>query len=386
MANEYLNPGVGANAAQEPTTFSWNDAHQRYSFFALVGFSALLIYSFWNTLESTSAFWERPQYSHGWIMPLVALFLMWSRRPNPMAQDPPEGGQEETFLGLVPASALRNGALGVGGAIAVAGYSLEMPMLLGAGLSVGCLGILAYVLIGQPFDRVSDAERWTGLGCVLAGYAARVLLAAPFEIEPISRLSFVVCLVGVFLMVGGWRLITWAGPALGFLLFMFPIPSRIEQPLLGFLQRLASVAGEIVLTILGQPVIRNGSQLEVDGFPMEVAEACSGMRMLTIFGGLAIALVLLIDRPWWDKFIILLSAVPIALLVNVTRIVATALLFRAFPEGEVVHQIIHDYAGLAMMPLAMGLLYLEMKLLGLLTVPEESVDLQTTNTGAYAVR
>lgn len=385
MANEYLSPGLTQESA-EPTAFSWDDAYQRYSYFALVGFAALLVYSFWNMLETTSVYWDRPQYSHGWIMPLVALYLMWSRRPNPAAQEPPEGVAEQSFLGVLPATQLRNAAVAVGAAVAGAGYFLEMPMLLGAGLAVGCVGLLAYVLLGQPFSVVGDAERWTGLAIVLAGYAARVLVAAPYEVEPINRLSFIICLFGLFVMIGGWRLVGWAGPAIAFLLFMFPIPSRIEQPLLGFLQRLASVAGEVVLTILGQPVIRSGSRLDIDGVPLEVAEACSGMRMLTIFGGLALAMVFLINRPWWDRFIILLSAVPIALFVNVVRIVVTALLFRVWPEGEVIHQLVHDYAGLAMMPLAMGLLYLELKLLSILTVPEESVDLQTASAGSFAVR
>jgi len=138
-----------------------------------------------------------------------------------------------------------------------------------------------------------------------------------------------------------------------------------------------------VLTILGQPVIRQGNMISVDGIPLEVAEACSGLRMVTIFGGFAVAVALLISRPWWDKLIILLSAIPIALIVNVTRIVVTALLYRAFPEGETIHQLIHDYAGLAMMPLAMGLIYLELKILSALTVEESGLEVGQAGFGGH---
>ena len=263
-------------------------------------------------------------------------------------------------------------------ALLAAGYFLELGVLQGVGIAVACLGGLAYVLIGQPFTAPSERDRWIGFGIVVFAYVVRIFLAAEYQVEPVNRLCFLIALFGVFLMVGGWRLIGWAGPAVGFLIFMFPLPSRIEQPLLLGLQKLASVASEAVLTILNLPVVRNGNVIQVDNVPLTVAEQCSGLRMMTIFGAMAVAMVFLINRPWWDKFIILLSAVPIALIVNVTRIVVTALLYYAFPENELVHKITHDGAGLAMMPLAIGLLYLELKVLSALSVPEEGFELHAT--------
>lgn len=397
MANDFLTPGVALpsaggsttnqGAVGQPTTFSWDDNYQRYSYFALIGFTALLVYSYWNMLESTSAFWARDQYSHGWIMPLVAIYLMWSRRPNPAAHDPKEGQGEATFLNIVPASIFLKGSLAAGAALVALGYFLlSSPMLQGAGIAVICLGAMAYVLIGQPFDRIADTDRWIGLAILLAGYGVRILLAAEFEIEPLNRVSFILAMFGLFLMIGGWKLILWAGPAIGFLLFMFPIPTVIERPLLLTLQKVAAVASEIVLTILGLPVVREGYKIVVDGVPLEVAEACSGLRMLTIFGGLALAVALLIRRPWWDRFVIILSALPIALIVNIVRIVVTALLYTTFPDNEIIHQIVHDFAGIAMMPLALGLLYLELKLLSMLSTPEESIQSHATNVGSFAAR
>jgi exosortase/archaeosortase family protein len=93
---------------------------------------------------------------------------------------------------------------------------------------------------------------------------------------------------------------------------------------------------------------------------------------------LAVAMVFLIERPWWDKFVILLSAIPIAILVNIVRITVTALLYMAVgPENEFIKKICHDWAGLLiMMPLAMGLLFLELQILERLTVPVETMQLR----------
>jgi exosortase/archaeosortase family protein len=74
------------------------------------------------------------------------------------------------------------------------------------------------------------------------------------------------------------------------------------------------------------------------------------------------------------------------LLVNITRIVVTALLYRAFPDGEVLHQAIHDYAGLAMMPVAMGLLYLLLRVLSSLTQVDEGIEMSGQGIGTFAAR
>lgn len=388
MANEFLQPTVAMGAQQSAhpeTTFSWDDSYQKYSYVALVGFTLLLLYSFWNMFEGTSKFWEDAQYSHGYLIPLIALYLMWSRRPNPQAQEPHEGQAEETFLGLMPASQAWQGAMVASLAMMVGGWYAQSDLLQGAGLGLACVGTLAYVLVGQPFRTVTDAERWTGLAIIAAAYGLR-MLAAQWDIVPVDRIAFVIALAGLFYMVGGMHLITWAGPAVAFSVFMFPIPSMIEKPLLGQLQTLASIGSEIILTILNIPMVRQGNKILLDGVQdLTVAEECSGLRMLTVFLAMSVAMVFLIRRPWWDKFIILLSALPIALAVNILRIVVTALLFYAFPENERIHRMVHDVAGWGMIFVAIGMLYFEMKVLSMLSVPEEGVEARSTGlaTGAH---
>lgn len=363
---------VGGSASTERAEFSWSDPFQRNSYFALLGMISLLTYSFWNMLAATSEFWKDDQYSHGYLVPLIAVYLLWSMRPNPAAQDPPEGQDEATFLDMIPASQLRLISAGAAGVAIVAGMALEIPFLQGLGVAIGCVGMAAYVLIGQPFQRVPAVERWAGLALLLAAYGVRVY-AASIYMEPLNRLSFIAAMLGGFLLIGGLSLLRWAGASVGFLVFMFPLPTEIEGKLLLNLQKVAAVASEVVLTILNQPVVREGNKIFVDGIPLEVAEACSGLRMVTIFGGFAVACALLIRRPWWDRLIVLLSAIPIALIANIARIVTTALMYRLFPDGEAIHQVIHDYAGFAMMPLALGLIYLELKVLKMLSVEEEGV-------------
>jgi len=69
----------------------------------------------------------------------------------------------------------------------------------------------------------------------------------------------------------------------------------------------------------------------------------------------------------------LISAVPIALVANIIRITVTSLLYVAFgQENELLKHAIHDYAGLAMMPIGLGILWVEIQLLSRITTPIET--------------
>lgn len=327
----------------------------------LIAICAALIYGHWRMLAVTADTWNQPQYSHGWIVPLIGLFLMWSRRPRPIEE-------EFLFNGMKMAA-------GVGGAIAGIGYYLDSSPLMGIGFSTIFLGLLAFVLYGQPFEKVSNRDRWIGLAMITVAMAASSWFGIRLDMMPVVRLSFILTLLGVFLMVGGMRFVAWAGPAVAFLVFMYPLPTVVENTALRSLQKFATTISTAVLQLIGMPAYQDGNIIEIDGIgPLEVAEACSGLRMITIFGAMSFALMLMMKRPWWDRVIILLSALPIALISNITRIVVTALLFKAFPESEFIHKLVHDWAGLAMMPFAMGLLWVEMTLLAMLTMEDEFAD------------
>ena len=281
----------------------------------LGGLTILLTFAYGNMLALTSSVWDDPLYSFCWIVPIFALFLLWTRR--------------------------------------------------------------------QPFRPVPMVERWVGFGILIAALSVR-LVAAYYDMAPLDRLSFLASLFGVFLMVGGRHLMEWSWPALGILIFMFPLPSILEHSLLWNLQKVATIGSTFALQTLGLSAFRLGNVINIAGLdqPLFVADACSGLRMLTVFCFFAVAMVFLIERPWWDKFIILLSAIPIALAVNIIRITTTGMLYMWFgQDNEFVQKLGHDWAGYFMMPLALGFLWLELQILNHLTIPVEATQLRPVGAG-----
>jgi exosortase len=303
-------PGAIAAAPQ----ISWSDPSQRTPLLILGGLVLLLVIAYFDMFALTSAAWSEGLYSHGWIVPVGALLLLWMR--------------------------------------------------------------------WEPFSDVPAIERWMGLGLLVLGLSAR-LLAAELGMHPLDRISFIPAIFGVFLLVGGFQLIRWAWPALLILVFMFPWPNVFEREILGNLQKLASVCSTFVLQTMGISAFREGNLISLPEMdhPLNIAEACSGLRMATIFGALAVLMVFLVERPWWDKFVILLSAIPIALLVNVIRITLTGLIYMQWPGSHFAQKLGHDWAGYFMMPLALGFLWLLLQILERVTVPIDSVQLKPVGSG-----
>jgi exosortase len=167
----------------------------------------------------------------------------------------------------------------------------------------------------------------------------------------------------------------WCWPSVAFLVFMLPLPYRFETALSYPLRRLATVASTYVLQTLGFPAIAEGNIILVDDVALGVVEACNGLGMLVTFFALSTAVTLVFPHSLPVKLLILASALPIAVISNILRITATAILATMF-EGDWVQTFFHDFAGLLMVPIAMGLMWLELAVVGKLFVD----DVRQTST------
>jgi len=141
----------------------------------------------------------------------------------------------------------------------------------------------------------------------------------------LTRVSLIGVLGGIVLFVWGrdhFRILLFP---LAFLILMIPLPAIIFNQIAFPLQLLASRAGEAVLNVAGIPVLREGNVLQLPTRPLEVAEACSGIRSLVSLLTLAIVLGYFSERRTGRRVLIALSAVPIAILANAARVAGTGL-------------------------------------------------------------
>ena len=342
---------------------------------ALALLVAALVFGYWNSLMSTANFWENPKYSHGYLVPLFTLVLLWLRKDfkaGPLSQVSIIGAGIAgvgLVLGLI--------ALGLGQSEGFEALAISLPFgiqldLIGTlwllAIEFGVVGILLFIDQPMDFTQVPTSARVGGLALLLAGLGIRLLSTYFPNLTP-EMASFVPSVAGVFLMIGGWKTLRWSGPAIAFLLFMFPLPSFLDRGLLAPLQRIATIASTYCLQTIGLPTFNQGNTIFIGELQLGVVDACSGLRMLTIFIALAVAITLVTDRPIWERLVIVLSAIPIALVVNIIRITVTGICHVTLGP-ELANKIFHELAGWVMMPMALGLMYIEFQVLSHLMIDD----------------
>ena len=196
-----------------------------------------------------------------------------------------------------------------------------------------------------------------------------------FAKEGVQALALVVALMGVVVMFcGRWKGLLWAWPSLAFLPLAFPLPFRVEQEISFKLRAIATDGGNFAFQTFGLASYTEGNVIVIGETRLGVEKACSGLSMLLAFLALSAGIALAYrSRPLMDRIIVLLSAVPIALVCNVIRIVVTGLVYHA-GWTQLGDAIVHDLAGWLMMPLALGFTWLELKIIGWILEPIEAVS------------
>ncbi|MFG0326296.1 MAG: exosortase/archaeosortase family protein [Phycisphaerales bacterium JB037] len=177
--------------------------------------------------------------------------------------------------------------------------------------------------------------------------------------------AFVLSIFGAALTLLGPRGVQPVFLPIAFLVFAITISEMIMINLTFALQRIASEGAFAVLAVLA-PVL--GFDVELSGNvitmvggdgkprPMNVAEACSGMRMVVAFVALAGAVALLGAKAWWQRTAVFLLAFPVAILMNVIRVAVLGLLMLVNPnlsEGDS-----HTLIGTLLLIPALGLFML----------------------------
>jgi exosortase len=228
----------------------------------------------------------------------------------------------------------------------------------------------ALALLWSRRERLALADaqpRWWGLLVLLAGAGLR-LAGAYYHYVWFDAASLLPMLVGVALVVGGWPVLRWSWPAIAFLMFMIPLPFRLQSAMGARLQHVATLASTYALQTCGYLAYSEGNIIVLNQAKLNVEEACSGLSMLIVFFALSTAIAVVARRPLLDKLVIAVSALPIAIIANVVRIVATGILMQLGKSREA-HLVFHNLAGWLMMLLALGILGIELRLLGRLLVP-----------------
>jgi exosortase len=270
--------GDGADSAQ------WSTAWGPFIVLALL---LVLLYDH-IAVKLVTDWYTLPDFSHGFLIPFFALFLLWDKR------------QELRSTPIVPTWA------GI--------------WLVALGLFELLLGVFGADLFVQrtSFVLLTAGLIWTLLGKAMLG-----------------RLKFVLFV----------------------LLLAIPLPTILFNQITFPLQILASTCASNLLQLVGVPVLREGNIIQLPAMPLEVAEACSGIRSLMSLFTVAVFFGYFLERTTWRRVVLALSSIPIAVTANVARIFGTGLCVQYWDPDKALG-FFHEFSGWLMFVVSLSCLYL----------------------------
>jgi len=241
--------------------------------------------NFWQFRNLARVWLSDPNWSHGFIIPLFSLFLLYNRR--------------EELLGARPRACL---------------WALPLMML---------------ALVGQVLAYYPISNLW------------------------LCELSMVAVLFFLVLYLGGPGVIriTWL-PIL-YLALAMPIPGRLYVKVSLPLQEVAAQGSAMILRVFGTQIEVTASHLRILSrsrlwHDLTVAEACSGVRSLMAYVALGVAWAYLEERPLWQRVVLVISIVPVAILCNVIRVSITCAAY-AVDRPELGQKFMHSFTGMLML-------------------------------------
>ncbi len=171
------------------------------------------------------------------------------------------------------------------------------------------------------------------------------------------RLSLIVVTAGLVLYLSGKEVFSSLLLPLLYLIFMIPLPYIIYDSIAFPLKLFVAKYSVMFLKSIGIAVWREGNIIMLPDIMLEVADACSGIRSLISLLALSVAFAFFSRTSNAKKWLIVFSALPIAVVTNGLRVVVTGIVAQYW-SGKAAEGFFHEFAGLLIFVLASALLLL----------------------------
>ncbi len=210
-------------------------------------------------------------------------------------------------------------------------------------------------------ERVAFTGSWWGVVFILLGGLALVVgqLGTVFTIV---QYAYVITLCGLVLSFLGWNAFRLIAIPMLMLLFAIPLPQFFLATLSLKLQLLSSQFGVAVMRLFDVTVFLEGNVIDLGGYKLQVAEACSGLRYLFPLMTMGFLMAYFYRGALWKRLVLFASSVPITVLMNSLRVGIIGITVErwgiSMAEG-----FLHEFQGWVIFMISVALMFVEVAVL-----------------------
>lgn len=196
-----------------------------------------------------------------------------------------------------------------------------------------------------------------GLFCVMGSLIFFVVANIGAELFTM-RFSMILVILSVVYFLAGAKILKRVYIPILYLVFMIPFPAIIWNRIAFPLKLFATHVAVMVIRLINIPVYNEGNIIHLSNTVLEVVDACSGLRSLVSLLALSAAFAIIsTELSKFKKLILFLSAIPIAISLNIFRLSSTAVLAKYYGP-EVAQGFLHDVSGMIVFVIALIILIL----------------------------
>jgi exosortase len=203
-----------------------------------------------------------------------------------------------------------------------------------------------------------EPSRW-GVALVGAG-AVFILLGTLSGLDFLRQISILFLIGGIVAGFWGTAMLSALRFPILYLLFMIPLPYILYNAVALPLQMMAARGASGILNVINIPVFREGNIIHLPHISLGVVEACSGIKSLISLLAISVLIMKILNLRGMSGVLFALSAIPIAVVANMSRIAATGIL-GSFVNPALAEGFFHLFSGWVVFLFAFLVLMIEVK-------------------------
>lgn len=199
----------------------------------------------------------------------------------------------------------------------------------------------------QEIASAPSSSAKSGWPIIILGLLSYILGRSQ-DIQFLEVASQIPVVMGVLVLLRGWRGARVAWFPLLFFIFMLPLPGALVSALTLPMKIGVSWATEHVLFSMGYPISRSGVILQIGQYKLLVADACAGLHTLFTLEALGLVYLHAVrHESMLRNTLLAIAIIPISFSANTIRVIALTLITYHF--GDAAGQgFLHGFAGMVL--------------------------------------